>query len=64
MGIHTLNIIFIKTLLEKTYWDKNLVKKKKYTIIIKATLLKILLGKLVDKNLGKGKRVQHPFCLN
>ena len=34
-----------KTLLGKTYWDKNPVKEKEYTIIINAASLKTLLGK-------------------
>ena len=51
----------VKTLLDKTQWEKNLVKEKEYTYLIIRIMdasLKTLQGKPSGTKPGKGKRVQ------
>ena len=52
----------VKTLLDKTQWEKNLVKEKEYTYLIIRIMdvsLKILEGEPNETKPCEGKRVYH-----
>ena len=54
----------VKTLLDKTQWEKNLVKEKEYTYLIIRIMdasLKTLQGKSSGTKSREGKRVQRVF---